>query len=854
MASESPHHEPEWLSTGQPSLGRYVLGPVLGQGGAGEVREAWDVVLCRTVALKVLRKMEPVGLIRFMHEAQVQSRIVHPHICHVYDVDTSGGVPKIAMQLVRGPTLAQAAEQLTIAEVVTLMAQVAEAVHAAHRLHLIHRDLKPSNILLERGPEQRWVPFVCDFGLAMALDEPSLTLGPGILGTPAFMAPEQLLGDRRRVGPATDVYSLGVTLHFALFGAIPSPDPERKGPPPLPRQGVFPPWRSKNPDLPADLATILAKCLEPAPEHRYPSALALAEDLWRFAQGAPIHAHPVGRAEMAWRRFRPYRLPAVAALLLISALFAGRMAELERIGRENRLQVESALLFELESADLEKELRLEKMLPTHDMRPAYARVHQRLATIRTQMAALEHGDQAPAHFALGRGYLLLRDFPSALTELQTAWQKGFRTADSAWMLARALVGCQDPADRAAIFATGERAPGSAALVGKVESLLRIGESAQSDMDGYARCLLSYVKADYLQAARDARASFLAHPWRYEAAAVEAFSLSALGQARYDAGDLEAAARHWQAAMDAAQRFRVLGQSDDFTQHAYFSAAIRLSGLRMRQGRMSMAAAERLQSQCANVLVLDPGRRPLLGDWLQFSILRARLQLERGRDARPILREALGFMASQVAEPLPVDLRADRMQLHWLMAQADLAAGHDPAQELDRALADLGHTRVLAIRDYYGDVLNFKARLEAARGQDPRPTLAAVLTLPAGPGAPWTQNLTVAEGWLLQAQWEAEHRLEARASLGRSRILVEQALAGNKLSSAAHTLKGLGEMLEWRLAGGPNGELLRDARGQFELARGLDAPGSAADRPREPLAGAPMEQRLARFRQENVDPF
>jgi serine/threonine-protein kinase len=130
-------------------VGRYVLGPILGQGGAGEVREAWDVVLCRTVALKVLRKMEPVGLIRFMHEAQIQSRIVHPNICRIYDVDNGGGVPKISMQLVRGPTLAQVAQQLTVKEVVTLLARVAEAIHAAHRVQLIHRDLKPSNILLE---------------------------------------------------------------------------------------------------------------------------------------------------------------------------------------------------------------------------------------------------------------------------------------------------------------------------------------------------------------------------------------------------------------------------------------------------------------------------------------------------------------------------------------------------------------------------------------------------------------------------------------------------------------------------------------------------------------------------------
>jgi len=225
MSADTPLHQPEWLEVHQPSIGRYILGPILGMGGAGEVREAWDVVLCRTVALKVLRKMEPVGLIRFMHEAQIQSRLVHPNICRIYDVDNSGGVPKIAMQLVRGPTLAQLAPELTVRQIAVILAQVAEAIHAAHRLQLIHRDLKPSNILLERDPGGAWIPFVCDFGLAMVLDEPSITLGPGLLGTPAFMAPEQITGDRRLVGPATDVYALGATLHFALYGEAPRPAP-----------------------------------------------------------------------------------------------------------------------------------------------------------------------------------------------------------------------------------------------------------------------------------------------------------------------------------------------------------------------------------------------------------------------------------------------------------------------------------------------------------------------------------------------------------------------------------------------------------------------------------------------------
>ena len=153
-----------------------MLGPLLGQGGMGEVREAWDVVLCRTVALKVLRKMDPGSLIRFMHEARLQSRLVHPNICQIFDVDSSESAPRIAMQLVRGPTLADACGGLGVEEIVRLLAQVAEGVQAAHQLMLIHRDLKPSNILLDPNPEGGWTPYVCDFGLAMELGPRA---GPG---------------------------------------------------------------------------------------------------------------------------------------------------------------------------------------------------------------------------------------------------------------------------------------------------------------------------------------------------------------------------------------------------------------------------------------------------------------------------------------------------------------------------------------------------------------------------------------------------------------------------------------------------------------------------------------------------
>jgi len=214
--------QPAWLEGQGRKEGRYVIGPLLGHGAMGEVYEAWDIVLARPVALKILQDLEPAAMIRFMNEAQLQARLDYPNICKIYDVDASNGTPRIAMQLIRGPNLEDAAEDLSLEEVVSILAQVAEAVHGAHLVNLIHRDIKPSNILLRWKENQGWVPFICDFGLAMALDGPSVTQPLAMTGTPAYMAPEQVRGDRSLVGPPTDVYGIGSTLYFALVGRPPA--------------------------------------------------------------------------------------------------------------------------------------------------------------------------------------------------------------------------------------------------------------------------------------------------------------------------------------------------------------------------------------------------------------------------------------------------------------------------------------------------------------------------------------------------------------------------------------------------------------------------------------------------------
>jgi serine/threonine-protein kinase len=803
------------------------------------------VVLCRTVALKVLRKMEPVGLIRFMHEAQIQSRIVHPNICRIYDVDNSGGIPKIAMQLVRGPTLAGVAAELTLKEVVTLLAQVAEAIHAAHRLNLIHRDLKPSNILLERSPDGPWVPYVCDFGLAMALDEPAMTLGQGLLGTPAFMAPEQLLGERRLVGPATDIFALGSTLHFAIYL---EPPPGLAGPLDLKRTGVFPPARHGHPDLPRDLETILRKCLEPEPELRYASALALAEDLWLFAAGAPIQARPVGLVEHRWRQFRRYRLLALGACLALAGIAAGRLVEMDRLTRAQEAQAEQVRSFVLEAADLEKQVRLEKMLPVHDMRPTYGRVRARMAEIQAQIPRLGPGAEGPGHFALGRARFMLRDFPGALREFETAWKLGFQAPEAAWFLARSLVATEHEADAAAIYSTGQPSPSSAQVAQRAQALFARGMAAEADPPQFAQALIAYTLRDYAKAAARAHASFMEHPWHFESATIEALSLSALGRQHYDAGDLAGAEGRYQEAMAAARRFIAVGHSDAFIYHVYFQAAERLAYLQASRGQLALAFLDDLTRQCEQAQILDPTQPDLQDDRVLFLLLRAMRLWESGRDPGTDLDSAQVFLDTWARAPLSVPLRADRMWLRWRQAEQSFAESGEPIPDLGTVLSDPGHTNLFRPRDLLPEILNFKARVEASQGKDPRPTLAdALRQVPADPEAvqSWTQSETAAESWLQRARWEAVHGLDPGASLRRSQELLDLTLRINDRSAPALALEGLAETLEGQVSPGRREQLLAQARNHLRqsLAQGPSA--RLQGELREALAGAPPGEQARR---------
>jgi len=324
-------------------LGDYELIEEIARGGMGIVFRARQRSLGRTVALKLMMPSHgasPEFLSRFQTEATAAASLDHPNIVPIYEVGEHEGLPFFSMRLIEGRDLGQELRQgqLSPKSAALLVSRIARAVHHAHQRGVLHRDLKPSNVLLDADGD----PHLTDFGLARLLEHESDLTQSGVLGTPAYMSPEQARGGTARLTMASDVFGLGAILYEMLaaqppFRAATALETMRKvveeEPPPL----RAPPDKRKTETarlIDRDLETICLKCLAKEPEARYPTALALAEDLERWLAGETILARRASTRERLWRWARRNRAQAalsVVALALLVVVAIGSTAAALRI-------------------------------------------------------------------------------------------------------------------------------------------------------------------------------------------------------------------------------------------------------------------------------------------------------------------------------------------------------------------------------------------------------------------------------------------------------------------------------------------------------------------------------------------
>jgi tetratricopeptide (TPR) repeat protein/predicted Ser/Thr protein kinase len=777
------------------SIGPYTILGELGRGGMGVVYRARRADLDREFALKVIledRAAEGHAAQRFEREARAAAQLAdHPGIVGCRDIGEAEGRLYFAMDLVEGESLEElvADGDLTPRQSAAILEQAARAVHHAHLNGVLHRDVKPGNILVTTGERA----LVTDFGLAAVQEtDPEvsrLTHSGVLLGTPAYMAPEQAQG--RSVDARADVWSLGATLYEALSGDTPVPAGSLGEMMITLLRRELEPLRRRAPGVPADLATIADHCLQREPARRYPTAEALADDLARYLRGDAIVARPPGPAERAGRWLRRHRLSvgAVAAVTLLGGgalALRGALTERSERTTENITQVgekvteldrsraDSLAFHALIQRSLDDVLVIEDRWWQRAADPAavaaeVARVEAIAAEVARETGAT-HVTQAwvatarglSGDEAAGRELSALADTSEAgpiVRMLQVRW---LLTQYARWMGLPTIQVRSVGTDGIYLAESDDQS----AWIAEALELLRRTE--REGWGGYTQAeeLRAFAVAGRAFAGQDhARACALLEPL-IEDPFVGAAAARMLGAAAFALGEYDRAARAWLVAgrrgrthplrdgaaacvaaavaaedvgKDGRPNFRraveVYDSLAEIAPGMSNLAHDRVTAIQMLVQAMRMRGEDPSAVVQKGLAVLDAVPDPEPWTYRQrvrLHLARARWGREQGQDPRPTLRAAVeaAERGLEVTDS-PVEDRVLLGRTLRELAEVVAMAGGDPGPELDRGVSVMNEAVALDGRDRHalmerGRLHVELARWKRSRGQPARPALSAAM--------------------------------------------------------------------------------------------------------------------------------
>ncbi|MBX7222405.1 MAG: protein kinase [Blastocatellia bacterium] len=824
-----------WLTGNQAEValgqrvGNYEIRALLGKGGMGQVFEALDLRLNRVVALKFILGSNPSQRERFLQEAQAQARITHENVCQVYEVGEIGTRPYIAMERIVGQPIKEVARSVPREDLIRLVKEAATGLHAAHRLGIIHRDVKPANLLVRTTPDGIRQACLMDFGLARDLDEQhSLTETGFVLGTPAYMSPEQAQGAKAGIDRRADVYSLGATLYELLTGVRPFEADSALAVMVQVLEAEPIPPRKHVPALPPDLEAIVLKCLEKEPHRRYDSAKALADDLNRYLEGEPVQAQQT--SWWYWAAKKAKKQKSLVAAIAIGSLLVMILGGLLVFTRWTAAtQARLAQTFGQEAEKIEAIVRQAYTLPLHNIQPERGLIQARVAAIRNRMREAGSLSEGAGNFALGRAYLALHEYAQARQALDLAWKGGFRDPEIHYVQGRVLGKLYqkelEDAERISNSEIRQQRKREIERTWAVPALAALNQyvrenGGQTESPAFVASEIAFYQHDYLTARRKAQEAFQQVPWLYEAKKLEGDILLAMGRDEQATGHYENAVTYFNQAAACYDQAATIGRSDPLVYLGLAARWMQVLEMESSQEKPLDETVRQAVAACRLAIAADPAQ------WQSYSFLaiiywrQATDYHNQGKDASASLAQSIHW-AQEALQRNPQDARTlwSLGTAYQLQGRHAISQGHPPGTAFAQAIASYQQATSLnphdvSVLNSLGNTYYFQSLHEIHTGRtDPHASFAAAIQAYQEAIRQHPQISTPYNGlgntYGLQGEYESTHGLDPLLSLQRSIEAYQKAIALNPQDVAGYY--NLGPTFR--------------VKGNYELSQGQD-PGAS----------------------------